>query len=100
MKPLRFLSRERLPEIGLIASILLLLGVGGALAEGLPVWHEIVSALPNNGYRVLAPEVGASLNGPLHEIEAKERVAALEFDRQRRRGAVERGVARGIQIGM
>jgi hypothetical protein len=65
MKPLRFLSRERLPELGLIASILLLLALGGALAEGLPSWHEIVSALPNNGYRVLAPDTGAPATGPL-----------------------------------
>ncbi|MDQ3034101.1 MAG: hypothetical protein M3Y87_16950 [Myxococcota bacterium] len=44
---------ERLPEISLVASVAVFLALGALYAQRLPVWHEVVSALPSSGYRVL-----------------------------------------------
>lgn len=66
MKPLLDALRRRLPELALLASIALLLSLGLHLADRLPVWHEIVSSLPNHGPHVLAPAApGAPIDGPL-----------------------------------
>jgi hypothetical protein len=45
----------RLPELSLAASVAVFLALGAFYAQRLPVWHEIVSALPSSGYRVLDP---------------------------------------------
>lgn len=55
-----------LPEVALAASVALFLVVGNVLADTLPAWSEIVSALPNNHHAVVVP--GADLSpgpGPL-----------------------------------
>ncbi len=43
---------RRLPELTLLASMVLFVAAGNRLAGELPSWHEIVSALPNNPTRV------------------------------------------------
>jgi hypothetical protein len=51
---------KRLPEAVLLASMALFITVGTRLADELPSWHEIVSALPNNPTRVV-PGKGRAL---------------------------------------
>lgn len=49
----RLRGLERLPEWSLVASMAAFVALSAFYAERLPVWHEVVSALPSSGYRVL-----------------------------------------------
>lgn len=44
---------SRAPELVVSIAILAFLGMGDIYADRLPVWHEVVSALPSSGYRVI-----------------------------------------------
>lgn len=53
------------PELSLLVSIAAFLALGWQYAERLPVWHEVVSALPSAGYRVIDVSAARTAAGPL-----------------------------------